>query len=131
MKNQHSGSGQRLQSYRNPSLHRVEAEPNSDHTGQAIPLPLLVLPQSEIRHQRRRRASAINPAGSHDNAAMERALAAARGDEAIAVVRRGMIYGPGSAGREWTIASRARAGIHRIELPDGGAQFFARAALAP
>lgn len=65
----------------------------------------------------------------HDNAAMERALAAARGDEAITVVRPGMIYGPGSAGREWTIVSRVRAGIHQIELPDGGAQFFARVAL--
>lgn len=45
------------------------------------------------------------------------------------MIRPGMIYGPESAGREWTIVSRARAGIRRIELPDGGAQFFARVAL--
>lgn len=65
----------------------------------------------------------------HDNAAMERALAAGRRDEAIAVLRPGMIYGVGAAGREWTLVARIRAGIRRLELPDGGAQFFARAAL--
>jgi nucleoside-diphosphate-sugar epimerase len=77
------------------------------------------------------RRSAPYPWGppEHDNAAMERALEAARTDEAITVLRPGMIYGPGAAGREWTIVARARAGIHRIELPDGGGQFFARAAL--
>lgn len=68
------------------------------------------------------------PAG-HDNAAMERALRRARRDEAIAVLRPGMIYGPRIAGREWTIVSHVRAGARRIELPDGGAQFFARVAL--
>ena len=65
----------------------------------------------------------------HDNAAMERALAGSRLDESIAVLRPGMIYGPGAAGREWTLVSRIRAGIRRLELPDGGAQFFARAAV--
>jgi nucleoside-diphosphate-sugar epimerase len=65
----------------------------------------------------------------HDNAAMERTLLALRGTESITVVRPGMIYGPGSAGREWTIVRRVVAGSHRIELPDGGAQFFARVAV--
>lgn len=65
----------------------------------------------------------------HDNAAMERALGGSRVDESIAVLRPGMIYGPGAAGREWTLVSRIRAGVRRLDLPDGGAQFFARAAL--
>ena len=65
----------------------------------------------------------------HDNAAMERAVEAAMRDECVAVLRPGMIYGPGAAGREWTIVSRIRRGEHRIELPDGGAQLFARVAL--
>lgn len=65
----------------------------------------------------------------HDNAAMERALREAQRDERIVVLRPGMIYGPGAAGREWTIVSRVRAGIRRIELPDGGGQFFGRAAV--
>lgn len=65
----------------------------------------------------------------HDNAAMERALREARRDEAIALLRPGMIYGPGAAGREWTIVARIRAGIRRIELPDGGVQLFGRAAV--
>ena len=65
----------------------------------------------------------------HDNAAMERALQAEQQDEAITVLRPGMIYGPLSAGREWTIVRLVRAGVHRIELSDGGAQFFARVAV--
>ena len=65
----------------------------------------------------------------HDNAAMERSLRRARSDEAIAVLRPGMIYGPGVAGREWTSVCQIRAGIRRIKLPDGGAQFFSRVAL--
>jgi nucleoside-diphosphate-sugar epimerase len=65
----------------------------------------------------------------HDNAAMERGLASSRLDESIAVIRPGMIYGPGAAGREWMLVSRIRARIRKLELPDGGAQFFARAAV--
>jgi len=65
----------------------------------------------------------------HDNAAMERALRRARHDEPIAVLRPGMIYGPGIAGREWTIVSQVRARARQIKLPDGGAQFFSRVAL--
>lgn len=65
----------------------------------------------------------------HDNAAMERALETAIRDETVAVLRPGMIYGPGAAGREWTVVSRIRRGEHRIELPDGGVQLFARVAL--
>ena len=65
----------------------------------------------------------------HDNAAMERSFSAARRDESVAVLRPGMIYGIGAAGREWTLVSRIPAGIRRLELPDGGAQLFARAAV--
>jgi len=65
----------------------------------------------------------------HDNAAMERSFSAARRDESVAVLRPTMIYGIGAAGREWTLVSRIHAGIRRLELPDGGAQFFARAAV--
>jgi nucleoside-diphosphate-sugar epimerase len=65
----------------------------------------------------------------HDNAAMERAIEAEIRDERVAMVRPGMIYGPEAAGREWTIVARIRRGERRIELPDGGAQLFARVAL--
>jgi nucleoside-diphosphate-sugar epimerase len=65
----------------------------------------------------------------HDNAAMERVLAGERASESVVVLRPGMIYGPGSAGREWTIVARVKRGERRLELPDGGAQFFARAAV--
>jgi nucleoside-diphosphate-sugar epimerase len=66
----------------------------------------------------------------HDNAAMERALRAAmRLGEAVSVVRPGMIYGPGAAGREWSIVRLVKLGIRRIDLPAGGGQFFARAAV--
>jgi nucleoside-diphosphate-sugar epimerase len=96
-------------------------------TGGRAVLPSQTLPISEDAPLREAPYPWATP--GHDNAAMERALASAREHEAIAVIRPGMIYGPGSAGREWTIVSRARAGIHRIELPDGGAQFFARVAV--
>ncbi|MGH2499608.1 MAG: NAD-dependent epimerase/dehydratase family protein [Candidatus Limnocylindria bacterium] len=65
----------------------------------------------------------------HDNAAMERAIEAARHDLNVTVIRPAMIYGPGAAGREWTIVSRIKRGERRIELPDGGGQFFGRVAL--
>lgn len=94
--------------------------------GRAI-LPKQTLPITEDA-ARRTAPYPWAPPG-HDNAAMERALEAARRDGAIAVLRPGMIYGRGAAGREWTIVARIRRGERRIELPDGGAQFFARAAL--
>lgn len=65
----------------------------------------------------------------HDNAAMERALEAARGSLDVVMLRPGMIYGPGAAGREWTIVSRVKRRERRIELPDGGGQFFGRVAV--
>jgi nucleoside-diphosphate-sugar epimerase len=104
----------------------VVAKSWNSTAGRAV-LPSQTLPITEDAPLR----SAPYPWASpgHDNAAMERALAAARRDEAIAVLRPGMIYGPGIAGREWTIVSKVRAGVHRIELPDGGAQFFSRVAV--
>jgi nucleoside-diphosphate-sugar epimerase len=104
----------------------IAAESWTSSAGRAV-LPTQTLPITEDAPLRTARYPWGPP--EHDNAAMERALAEGRRDEAIAVLRPGMIYGPGSAGREWTIVSRVRAGVHRIELPDGGAQFFARAAL--
>lgn len=94
--------------------------------GRAV-LPPQTLPISEDA-PRRTAPYPWAPPG-HDNAAMERALEDARREETIAVLRPGMIYGPGAAGREWTIVARIRRGERHIELPDGGAQFFARCAV--
>jgi len=94
--------------------------------GRAV-LPAQTLPVTEDAPLRRAPYPWATP--GHDNAAMERALAGSRLDESIAVLRPGMIYGAGAAGREWTLVSRIRAGIRILELPDGGAQFFARAAV--
>lgn len=90
-------------------------------------LPTQTLPITEDAP--RRRAPYPWAAPGHDNAAMERALEEERRDEAIAVLRPGMIYGVGAAGREWTIVARVLRGEHRIELPDAGVQFFSRVAL--
>lgn len=98
-----------------------------DSAGGRAVLPTQTLPITEDA-PRRTAPYPWAPPG-HDNAAMERALEAAMRDERIAVLRPGMIYGPAAAGREWTIVSRIRRGEHRIELPDGGAQLFARVAL--
>jgi nucleoside-diphosphate-sugar epimerase len=94
--------------------------------GRAV-LPAQTLPVTEDARLRTEPYPWATP--GHDNAAMERALAGSRRDESIAVLRPGMIYGPGAAGREWMLVSRIRAGIRKLELPDGGAQFFARAAV--
>jgi nucleoside-diphosphate-sugar epimerase len=94
--------------------------------GRAV-LPAQALPITEDAPLRRAPYPWATP--GHDNAAMELALAGRRQDESIAVLRPGMIYGPGAAGREWTLVSRIRAGIRKLELPDGGAQFFARVAV--
>lgn len=98
-----------------------------DSAGGRAVLPRQTLPITEDAPRR----SAPYPwaAPGHDNAAMERALEEERRDETIAVLRPGMIYGPGAAGREWTIVARVLRGEHRIELPDGGVQFFSRVAL--
>lgn len=94
--------------------------------GRAI-LPSQTLPITEDA-PRRTAPYPWAPAG-HDNAAMERSVEAAREGLDVSVIRPGMIYGPGAAGREWTIVARIKRGERRIELPDGGGQFFGRVAL--
>lgn len=98
-----------------------------DRAGGRAVLPTQTLPITEDA-PRRSAPYPWAPPG-HDNAAMERAVEACMRDERVAVLRPGMIYGPGAAGREWTIVSRIRRGERRIELPDGGVQFFARVAV--
>jgi nucleoside-diphosphate-sugar epimerase len=94
--------------------------------GRAI-LPTQTLPITEDAPRRAAPYPWAEP--GHDNAAMERAVEASRQDLDVAVIRPGMIYGPGAAGREWTVVSRIKRGERRIELPDGGGQFFARVAV--
>lgn len=104
----------------------VEAKSWDGVRGRTV-LPSHTLPIREDAPMRQEPYPWATP--GHDNAAMERALQAEQQAEAITVLRPGMIYGPFSAGREWTIVRLVRAGIHRIELPEGGGQFFARAAV--
>jgi len=68
------------------------------------------------------------PGGSaaHDNTAMEAALHDAG---TVTVLRPGAIYGPGSFVREWFLVEKVHRGERRLELPDGGAQFWHRVAV--
>lgn len=68
------------------------------------------------------------PGGSsaHDNVAMEASL---RQADDVVVLRPGAIYGPGSAAREWYLVEKIHRGDSRLELPDGGAQFWHRVAV--
>jgi nucleoside-diphosphate-sugar epimerase len=68
------------------------------------------------------------PGGSadHDNTAMEAALI---GAGHVTVLRPGAIYGPHAEVREWTLVGRIRRGERRLELPDGGSQFWHRVAV--
>src|SRR3954464_9178485 len=68
------------------------------------------------------------PGGSdaHDNTAMEAAL---RDAGNVTVLRPGAIYGPGSLVREWFFVEKVHRGERRLELPDGGAQFWHRVAV--
>lgn len=68
------------------------------------------------------------PGGSaeHDNTAMERELHDAG---TVMVLRPGAIYGPGSMVREWFLVRKIARGEHRLELPDGGAQYWHRVAV--
>jgi nucleoside-diphosphate-sugar epimerase len=94
--------------------------------GRAV-LPTQTLPIAEDAPRRAAPYPWATP--GHDNAAMERAVETSRQNVDVAMIRPGMIYGPGAAGREWTVVSRIKRGERRIELPDGGGQFFARVAV--
>jgi nucleoside-diphosphate-sugar epimerase len=63
----------------------------------------------------------------HDNVAMEQALHAF--DGRVTALRPGTIYGPHADTREGFIVDKVRRGERRLELPDGGAQFFHRVAV--
>lgn len=61
---------------------------------------------------------------------MDRALRAATPDGLrVTILRPGMIYGPGSAAREWTLVKLIKEGTRELRLPLGGGQFFSRVAL--
>ncbi len=66
---------------------------------------------------------------THDNAAMERALA---GAPRLTVLRPGAIYGPQRNERvlrEWYLVGRVARGERRLPFPHGGTQLFHRVAL--
>jgi nucleoside-diphosphate-sugar epimerase len=94
--------------------------------GRAV-LPTQTLPIGEDAPRRAAPYPWATP--GHDNAAMERAVEASRRNVDVTMIRPGMMYGPGAAGREWTVVSRIKRGERRIELPDGGGQFFSRVAV--
>lgn len=72
----------------------------------------------------------VPPGFEHDNAATERALQAS-GIDAV-VLRPGMIYGiaptPGMIRESWLVRLAAQ-GVHRLELPWEGTQYFSRVAV--
>lgn len=47
----------------------------------------------------------------------------------VTVLRPGAIYGPGLLVREWFFVEKVHRGERRLELPDGGAQFWHRVAV--
>jgi excisionase family DNA binding protein len=84
-----------------------------------IALPHQPLPLDETAPLRR----GPYPGGSaeHDNVAMEAAL---HDCGRVTVLRPGAIYGPHPEVREWFLVERICRGERRLELPDGGAQFW-------
>jgi nucleoside-diphosphate-sugar epimerase len=95
----------------------------ADFSG-VVPFPTTPLPLDEaapLRH-------GPYPGGSaeHDNVAMEEALRAAG---TVTVLRPGAIYGPGTLVREWFFVEKVHRGERRLEMPDGGAQFWHRVAV--
>lgn len=68
------------------------------------------------------------PGGStdHDNVAMEAAL---HGAGRVTALRAGAIYGPHAEVRERSLVERVLRGERRLELPDGGIQFWHRVAV--
>jgi nucleoside-diphosphate-sugar epimerase len=95
----------------------------ADSSG-VVPFPSQPLPLDEDAPLRSR----PYPGGSadHDNAAMEGAL---REAGSVTVLRPGAIYGAGSMVREWYFVEKVHRAEHRLELPDGGAQFWHRVAV--
>ncbi len=95
----------------------------ADFSG-VVPFPSQPLPLDEGAPLR----SGPYPGGSaaHDNTAMEAAL---RNAGNVTVLRPGAIYGPGSLVREWFLVEKVHRGERRLELPDGGAQFWHRVAV--
>jgi nucleoside-diphosphate-sugar epimerase len=89
-----------------------------------IALPHQPLPLDETAPLRR----GPYPGGSaeHDNVAMEAAL---HDCGRVTVLRPGAIYGPHPEVREWFLVERICRGERRLELPDGGAQFWHRVAV--
>jgi nucleoside-diphosphate-sugar epimerase len=89
-----------------------------------VALPRTPLPLDETAPLRR----GPYPGGSaeHDNTAMEAALHEAG---RVTVLRPGAIYGPHAETREWFLVERVHRGQRRLELPDGGAQFWHRVAV--
>jgi nucleoside-diphosphate-sugar epimerase len=73
-----------------------------------------------------RRGSYPGGSAAHDNTAMETALHDAG---TVTVLRPGAIYGPGVLVREWFFVEKIHQGERRLELPDGGAQFWHRVAV--
>jgi len=90
----------------------------------AIALPRQPLPLDESAPLRCR----PYPGGSaeHDNVAMEAALHECG---RVTVLRPGAIYGPHPEVRERLLVERICRGERRLELPDGGAQFWHRVAV--
>lgn len=95
----------------------------ADFSG-VVAFPSQPLPLSEDAPLR----SGPYPGGStdHDNTAMEAAL---RDGGNVTVLRPGAIYGPGSLVREWFFVEKVQRGEYRLELPDGGSQFWHRVAV--
>jgi len=89
-----------------------------------VALPRYPIPLDETAALRRDPYPGGSPA--HDNTAMERALHKA---EKVTVLRPGAIYGPHASTREWFFVERIHRGERRLELPDGGAQFWHRVAV--
>jgi nucleoside-diphosphate-sugar epimerase len=89
-----------------------------------VPFPRTPLPLDEAAPLR----DGPYPGGSaaHDNTAMEAALHDAG---RVSVLRPGAIYGAGARVREWFFVERIHRGERRLELPDGGAQFWHRVAV--
>jgi len=89
-----------------------------------VALPRQPLPLHESSPLREGRVP--GESGAHDNVLMEAAL---HGAGRVTVLRPGAIYGPHAGVREWYLVELIHRGQRRLELPDGGAQFWHRVAV--